>query len=39
MNAPFIDAHEEIMRKAAELQGCPVVGPLSMEGRKQQRVI
>ncbi|KAF8151753.1 hypothetical protein B0H34DRAFT_139014 [Crassisporium funariophilum] len=27
-------AHEEIMRKAAELQGCPIVGPWSLEGRK-----
>jgi hypothetical protein len=33
------DAHEGIMRSAAELQGCPVVGPWSMEGRKQQQVI
>ena len=35
----IVDAHEEIMRKAAELQGCPITGPWSMEGRKQQEVI
>ncbi|KAF8966173.1 hypothetical protein BDZ97DRAFT_1658235 [Flammula alnicola] len=27
--------HEEIMKKAAELQGCPIAGPWSLEGRKQ----
>ncbi|CAA7271254.1 unnamed protein product [Cyclocybe aegerita] len=27
-------AHEEIMKKAAELQGCPIAGPWSLEGRK-----
>ncbi|KIM44280.1 hypothetical protein M413DRAFT_378573 [Hebeloma cylindrosporum] len=33
------DGHEEIMRRAAELQGCPIAGPWSMEGRKQQELI
>jgi len=33
------DGHEEVMLIAAELQGCPVIGPWSMEGRKQQQVI
>ncbi|KIJ98542.1 hypothetical protein K443DRAFT_680660 [Laccaria amethystina LaAM-08-1] len=26
-------AHEEVMQNAAELQGCPVAGPWSLEGR------
>ncbi|KAF8197139.1 hypothetical protein BJ912DRAFT_954913 [Pholiota molesta] len=26
--------HEEIMRNAAKLQGCPVAGPWSLDGRK-----
>ncbi|KAF9476143.1 hypothetical protein BDN70DRAFT_935289 [Pholiota conissans] len=28
------DGHEEVMRNAAKLQGCPVTGPWSSEGRK-----
>ena len=27
-------AHEEIMRNAAKLQGCPVIGPWSLDGRR-----
>ncbi|TFK38424.1 hypothetical protein BDQ12DRAFT_111542 [Crucibulum laeve] len=26
--------HEEVMRMAAELQGCPITGPWSLEGRQ-----
>ena len=35
----IIDGHEEVMRRAAELQGCPVAGPWSMEGKKQQELM
>ncbi|KAF5319248.1 hypothetical protein D9619_008748 [Psilocybe cf. subviscida] len=28
------DGHEEIMKRAEELQGCPIKGPWSLEGRK-----
>ena len=27
-------AHEEVIQKAAELQGCAVAGPWSLEGRR-----
>ncbi|CAA7271256.1 unnamed protein product [Cyclocybe aegerita] len=29
-------AHEEVMKSAAELQGCPVAGPWSLEGRREK---
>ena len=29
-------AHEEVMQKAAELQGCPIAGPCSLEGHRDE---
>jgi len=36
IDAMPLGAHEEVIQRAAELQGCPVVGPWSLEGRQKE---